>query len=124
MPRLCNPASASMKLTLPYPPSANRYWRNYRGITVTSEDALAYKAEVGYIARSRGVQPLHGPVCLTLEMYRPRRSGDLDNRLKCLIDSLNGIAWGDDSQITEIHAYRYDDKARPRVEVEIKEVEG
>ena len=109
-----------MNLTLPYPPSANRYWRNYRGITVTSEEARAYKCEVAYRARSAGVEPLAGDVVLTLHIYRPRRAGDLDNRIKLLVDSLNGIAYTDDSQIVEIHAFRHDDRARPRVEVAVE----
>ena len=56
---------------------------------------------------------------MDLRGLRPQRSGDLDNRLKCLLDSLNGIAWSDDGQIVEIHAYRHDDKKNPRVEIEI-----
>jgi crossover junction endodeoxyribonuclease RusA len=112
--------SRTLTLTLPYPPSANRYWRNYRGITVTSEEARAYKQEVGYRARTAGLTPLQGDVILRLDIYRPRKVGDLDNRIKLLIDSLNGFAWGDDSQIVEIHARRFDDKKQPRVDVTIE----
>ena len=36
--------------------------------------------------------------------------------------SLQGVAYDNDSQIVEIHAYLRDDKADPRVEVEIEEV--
>jgi Holliday junction resolvase RusA-like endonuclease len=44
----------------------------------------------------------------------------LDNRLKVLLDALNGIAYNDDADIVELHAYRLDDKHDPRVELKIK----
>lgn len=109
-----------MKLTLPYPPSTNVMYRNYRGVTVTSGEAAAYKIEAGYLARQQGVELLHGPVKASLDFYRPQRSGDLDNRLKCTLDALNGIAWADDGQIVEIHARRFDDAKNPRVELVIE----
>ena len=105
-----------MYLVLPYPPSANRYWRTFRGRAVVSAEARAYKADV----KLKGCIPFVGPVALIARFYRPQRSGDLDNRLKVLCDALNGHAWDDDSQVVEIHAYRHDDKARPRVEVEVR----
>jgi crossover junction endodeoxyribonuclease RusA len=109
-----------LTLVLPYPPSANRYWRNYRGTTVTSAEARSYKLEVAYVARQAGIEKLSGPVALYIDIYRPRRSGDLDNRLKVLIDALQGVAYDDDDQVVEIHARRLDDKRNPRVEVEIR----
>ena len=34
-----SPGPAVLRLTLPYPPSANRYWRHNRGITHLSAEA-------------------------------------------------------------------------------------
>jgi hypothetical protein len=86
----------SATLVLPYPISANRYWRSVPG---------------------RGVD---GPVALTITLYRPAKRGDLDNRIKVLVDALGGgIAYRDDSQVVELHAYRLDDKDHPRVEVQV-----
>jgi Holliday junction resolvase RusA-like endonuclease len=45
--------------------------------------------------------------------------GDVDGPVKALLDSLNGLAWDDDSQIEVLHVFRHDDKANPRVEVEV-----
>lgn len=50
------------------------------------------------------------------------KSGDLDNRLKISQDALKGICFEDDRQIVELHAFRFDDKANPRIEIEIKEI--
>ncbi len=103
-------------ITLPYPPSANAYWRNVRGRVVVSAEARAYKRKVGLTVQST---PLDGPLAIEVHVYRPRKAGDLDNTLKVLCDALNGIAWRDDSQVVEIHAYRGDDKADPRVELRV-----
>lgn len=109
---------AEVRLVLPYPPSANAYWRAApgRGL-VPSSEATAYKAAVARAAALARVQPLHGPVHLTLTVYRPRRVGDLDNTLKVLHDALNGVAWLDDEQVVHLEATREDDAARPRVEI-------
>jgi len=108
-----------MKFTLPYPPSANRYWRNFRGRMVVSEVARQYKTEVGWTLKAAQCEAIGEPVRITLHVYRPQRRGDLDNTLKVLLDACNGIAYNDDSQIQELHAILDDDKERPRVEVEI-----
>jgi Holliday junction resolvase RusA-like endonuclease len=43
---------------------------------------------------------------------------DIDNVVKIIADGLNGLAWEDDKQITEIRASK-EYSAMPRVEVEI-----
>lgn len=101
----------------PVPPSANRYWRHYRGRVVTSAEAQSYKQSVAMLARCDGVRPLSGPVAIQVAVYRERRSGDLDNRLKVLLDALQGVFYVNDAQIVEIHATLHDDRHDPRVEV-------
>jgi crossover junction endodeoxyribonuclease RusA len=110
----------SATLVLPYPPSANRYWRAVpdRGVLLSAE-ARRYKEDAGKQALAAGVHPVDGPVALTVTLYRPAKRGDLDNRIKVLLDALNGIAYRDDSQVVELHAYRLDDKDHPRVEVQV-----
>lgn len=112
-----------MRITLPMSPSVNRYWRSCRGRVFLSAEAKAYKNTVAALAASRGLQPLQGAIVLKVDIYRERRSGDLDNRLKAIQDALNKIAFDDDSQIVEIHARRFEDKKNPRVEVEVTEVQ-
>lgn len=113
--------SSIVRLILPMSPSANRYWRNYNGHVVVSNEASSYKANVGWIAKEAGItSPFDGNVAVSLYVYRKQRSGDLDNRIKVLLDSLNGIVFTDDSQVVEIHAYRRDDKINPRIEVEVR----
>ena len=111
-----------VRLTLPEPPSANRYWRSYRGRLVISPAAIAYKGEVAtrcIIAKVKPL-PLSANVRLTVRWFRSKRMGDLDNRLKIIFDALNGYVYHDDAQIVEIHAYREDDKTRPRLELTVE----
>lgn len=110
-------------IILPYPPSANRYWRTFRGQVVKSDEARKYQESAGDAARAAGAQMLDGDVAITLRVYRPQRRGDLDNRIKVLLDSMQGILFEDDAQVREIHAYLDDDRHAPRVEIEITEAE-
>lgn len=109
----------TLMATLPLPPSANRYWRTTRnGRTYVSEDAIAYKRQIGLLLGHTRMTT--GPVSVTMRFYRARKSGDLDNKIKVLLDSMNGVVYADDGQIVEIHAFRDDDKSDPRVEIEIR----
>jgi crossover junction endodeoxyribonuclease RusA len=107
-----------MNLTLPFPPSANRYWRIFKGRAVKSAEARAYQVAVSQ--STRGIERLEGDLSITLRFFRPAKRGDLDNRIKQILDALNEVAYHDDSQIIKIEAERFDDKKNPRVEVTIE----
>jgi crossover junction endodeoxyribonuclease RusA len=112
-----------MTFTLPFPVSANRYWRTFRNRVVKSDEARKYQDAAGWLAKAAGVQEIDGSVGLELRIYRPQRRGDLDNRIKVLLDAMQGILYADDGQVSEIHAYLDDDKHAPRVEVRAWEVQ-
>jgi len=111
-------------MTLPYPPSANRYWRNGKHGTYVSEEAKAFKQTVAQIGMVERVPMVEGPVSLTVHVFRPQKSGDLMNREKVLSDSLQGVVYKDDKQIVEAHFYLHDDSKNPRAEVSIALVEA
>lgn len=137
---------AVTRIVLPYPPSANRYWRTsaFRGHarTYLSPEAKAYREDVAWRAKLAGVEPLQGRVQLTVRLYphrpqdwkrRQRRDPetwddgvqciDLGNCEKVLSDALNGVAWVDDKQHRRIVLERMTpDDAGARVEVEIEPV--
>lgn len=112
----------SVSFTLPIPPSSNRYWRTVisrgKAMVFVSEEAKRYKSQVAKLAGQPSL--IQSAVVVTLKVFRAQRSGDLDNKLKVLFDSLQGVVYANDSQIVEIHAFRYEDKNDPRVEVEVK----
>lgn len=107
-------------LTLPYPPTVNRYL----GVTRTGRRFKAkpgsdYVIAVRSICAQQRVRPIEGDVAFEMRLYRPRKCGDVQNYNKVLLDALEGWAYENDKQISEFHAYRYDDKDNPRVEVQI-----
>lgn len=119
---LCRKVHVIMKLTLPVPPSANRYWRLAKGRMIVSEEARKYKEDAAWLAKSAGAEMITGNVAVTLRVYRAVKRGDTDNFLKVTLDSLQGVLYRNDNQIVRIVAERYDDKRNPRVEVEVMEV--
>ncbi|MDX3932673.1 MAG: RusA family crossover junction endodeoxyribonuclease [Stenotrophomonas sp.] len=133
----------SWRLVLPYPISANRYWRQAvikgRAVIFPSKEAKAFKAEVAWKAKGAGIRtPLEGRVAVHIRLFpqRPQdwakrsrldpdgwadtvRCIDLGNAEKVLSDALNGVAWKDDKQIHRITLERCDPDGDARVEIEI-----
>ncbi len=121
-----------MKLVLPIPPLGNRYWRievrskfNGAGFRVhyphvyRTDEATNYIRRTAQYALANGIFPTRDLVKVTVDVYRARRSGDVDGFVKVLLDALQGCAFEDDKQVIDLHARRFDDKADPRVEVEV-----
>lgn len=113
----------SITLILPVPPSVNRYWRYFKGRIVVSDEGVQYKHDVQMICYHHDLTPLDGMVRVTVKVYREVKKGDLDNFFKALFDALKGQTYHDDAQVCEIHAYKYDDKKNPRVEVTVEAME-
>jgi crossover junction endodeoxyribonuclease RusA len=132
-------------LTLPYPVSANRYWKAVtipgRTMMAPSKEAKAYKAEVATIARAAGLAtPMACRVEMWLRLYpaRPQdwarrtrldpagwdddvRCIDLGNAEKVLGDALQGIVYVDDRWIWKQHKERMEPDAKgARVELAIR----
>jgi len=64
------------------------------------------------------------PVELEVRVYRHQLRGDLDNFVKAVEDSANGILWDDDSQVVKIDAAMFLDRKRPRTEVTVRLAAG
>ncbi len=111
--------TAPVMFTLPSPPSVNEMYCQSHGRRVLIRKGREYKRNAASIAEAAGARPVSGDVCVTIEIYRKRRAGDLDNTLKIILDSLKGVAWIDDSQVKRIVAERFEDKGNPRAEVMI-----
>lgn len=109
----------SVEFVIPYPPSANRYWRVFRGRPTVSAEAKAYKEVVAELVAPLMESAWDGPVRLEVAVFRPRKAGDLSNCLKVLEDALRGIVFLDDSQTVAIHLARFDDAEYPRAQVHV-----
>ena len=137
--------SDAITLTLPYPLSANRYWRTYmpKGfkapVTTLSAEAKEYKNAVKLIAKQAGIlRPIMGRVAVTIQLYPNRPQDwqkrvkvdpvawddtvqclDLDNANKVLFDSLKGIAIEDDKWVRRINSERMEPDGDGRMVVTI-----
>lgn len=117
-------------VNLPYPVSANRYWRSYavkgRAMVVVSDEARSYRTQCGWIAKAAGLRiPMQGEIELVITLVPANRvCMDLDNALKVIIDAMKGIAYEDDSQVRKITAERKPpDGQGARVELTVRERE-
>ncbi len=50
--------------------------------------------------------------------------GDIDNYIKALFDSFNGVVWGDDDQVVRVTAEKVYCHTDARVEVQIRRYES
>lgn len=93
-----------MKLTLPWPPSVNRYWRHpnkgpLAGRHLISVEGRQYRSQVLALAISHKMPCLSGRLAVSIEAWPPdKRARDLDNLLKSTLDSLvhAGVIAGDE----------------------------
>ena len=105
-------------IVLPEPPSANRWWRRAGNHMHLSSEARDYKTNLERM-RKRIVK---GPVKVSLDWYRGRKSGDLDKRIGIALDAMQGVFFENDSQVVELIARRFDDPKNPRIEVRVEAV--
>jgi len=130
-------------LTLPYPLSANRYWRPVKlgkhiSIVPTTE-AKAFRKDIAARCRDQGVRvPLAGRVHIDVKLYpaRPQdwqrrmrvdgaawddtvRCIDIDNANKVLLDALKDVAIEDDKWVRRLTSERMEPDGEARVVVTI-----
>lgn len=80
-----------VEFTLPWPPSVNHYWRNFRGRMVIGARGRAYRKAATDSILEQGVPrvALGGPLQVELLACPPdRRRRDLDNLQKALLDAV------------------------------------
>lgn len=134
-----------IRLVLPYPISANRYWRQFvigkRVMSAPSNEATKYKRDVAKLCAAAGVlRPLLGRVEIHVALYphrpldwqkRQRQHGaawddtvqciDIDNANKVLLDALKGVAIDDDKWVRRLVSERMEPDAEgSRVVVTIR----
>ena len=88
---------------LPWPPSVNHYYRHVGPRVLISRDGRRYREQI--VARFQNDRAKYiGPVELDIELYPPdSRRRDVDNSLKCLLDSFTHAGlYEDDSQIQRL----------------------
>lgn len=105
-------------------------WRNKCRLLITKlytdqpalEGALKVKAKF-YVKAPQYISKVKkNKQALTDEIIPVSKKADLDNYIKALFDSANGILYKDDGQIAEIYAIKVYSTS-PRIEVEIEEID-
>lgn len=93
----------------PFPPSVNGLWRTARGRMYRSPRYMAWRerAAAAVSAVWKG-SPMLGPVSVEIRVYGDsRRSWDLDNRCKAVLDALQDFGViEDDDQVHHIVLHR------------------
>lgn len=86
-----------------------------------SADCKALKEDYFWQAKSQWKHPLiTEPVSIDVTLYfKTRRTHDIDNYGKLLLDSLTGIVWEDDGQVEEMRVRKTYSKENPRIEINI-----
>lgn len=109
---------------------------------VTPEDSVNYENWVKVCYQQQGGKYLTGSIAATITAYHkvpksytkkrvqairegleyPQKKPDIDNIVKIILDSLNKIAYEDDSQVTDLIVKKRFTEEVERVEFELKEV--
>ena len=104
----CEATPTGWHFVLPTPERTNAIWRQWKGRTLVS---AKHRADKQHVLQFRGA-PLDGPVVVHVEWVRQRKAGDVDSRIKALLDLLSGVAYTDDAQVCRLAVDRLDDVAR------------
>lgn len=93
-----------------------------RGV-YTPRRTSAFERKVQFAALAAKLKRAVGHVAISLQFCLGNaRRVDIDNLIKSVLDALNGIAWEDDAQITNLRAMKCVDRDDPRVWICIEEI--
>lgn len=102
-------------LELPWPTSINRYWTMAHGRIVVSGDGKKFRSRVRETINAMrqagrlAVEPIGGRLGVLVELHEPplKRYRDVDNALKCLVDSLqHADLYANDRTIDDLRVVR------------------
>lgn len=114
-----------MKLTLPWPPSVNHYYRRVGARTLISREGRRYRKAVCALLGGGGPRkpPAGGRIALAMDAFPPdRRRRDLDNLLKATQDALEHAGvYADDGQIDRLAVARREPVRGGRLDIRLDE---
>lgn len=114
-----------MRIILPWPPTANLYYRHVGSRVLLSEDGRKYREAVGWVMLEAGRPKVEGRIKMELVAYPPDlRTRDLDNLFKSLLDSLQHAGlYESDSQIDYLSIQRGPSRRPALIEAHITPME-
>lgn len=116
--------------------------RVFSGHAMTPKDTVSYENWVRFCYQQQGGKIIEGPIRAKIFVYHkipksyskkrikairegleyPQKKPDADNIAKIILDSLNKIAYDDDSQVVELAIIKRWTEEQERVEFELQEV--
>ena len=107
-------ADRAVNIQLPLPPSTNAMWRSLARMkggkpfvtVVLSAEGRQFKKDAATWLLAQRTEVLAGPVSVRIVVYFPNRRGDMDNRIKPILDVLQGVAFMNDSQVEHLEVRR------------------
>ncbi len=113
---------AVVALRLPLPPTENHLYATFKGRRIKSKAAREYEVLVGRAVLAAGLAGVKfgGPVELSIRLYLSRDRDVTGN--KALQDSLATAFGFDDKVIVRLVVDKQIDRARPRAEVQLREL--
>ena len=89
--------------------------------TASYQTTVALYARRAMALRAQGSFPMKGALGLHVQFHREdERRCDLDNLAKGVKDALTKVgAWGDDSQVVHLEAFKFTGSGDPRTEVRV-----
>ena len=107
------------------PPSVNSCYRTYRGKIIKSAGLREFEQEIlQFFDNIENITQLKGHIKLTVTFYlKGKRTIDLDNLLKALLDGLEGILYENDKMITVINARKFNNAESPKTIIELEEID-
>jgi len=99
-----------IELILPFPPTINSYYGQNKHTRYLSRKGRIYAEGVSMAVHEQGLHN-HGlseSLCVEVTLFPPdRRTRDLDNYMKALLDSLTRAGlWDDDQLVDQLLIYR------------------
>ena len=114
------------RISLPWPPSNNRYYRHNRGRTHISTEGKTYRDLVAEVIKTEMLDiGVTFPLKVRIECHMPdRRRRDLDNLQKAAFDALTKAGfWADDVQVVDYRVVKMPIVKGGRLELTITELE-
>jgi crossover junction endodeoxyribonuclease RusA len=115
------------KLTMPWPPSVNGYWRSFKGRQIISKRGREYRADVVALMKDAGLhgELLSGRISVKITLEPPTlRKYDIDNFCKGVFDGLSHAKfWVDDEQVDKLTIEKAEKKKGGSVILEINILE-
>jgi len=103
-------------MRLPVPPTANQLHGRGKFGQYKNRTSRNYEEAIKAILISEGIRPIRKPsdVVIRIRWFRRAKQGDVDNKLKLLLDALQSGkrkfgAYENDSQIKRIEIERFED---------------